>query len=268
MLDSLKVQNIISSGSFSKQASLLTSELWGIVFPSAPRLLYIPLENLVLKYLLEVFQDPDNFLSRLVLTPRGRELWQKYFAQEHTFLFWAIDADGRRRALSSLPESPSELLNLIKQRKVYPASPLCFAVLLKAGIVCAGGFTQTSWLTSVKGKLVKLLGELPNVNSALAIEKIPTKNFAESSLAWLKLGPEYITPTAVDLFFAGADMYPKYLGLAEKLTLSQSLMLAMPTIYSVVVPKNEQMPGFNLEVARKQAFAKSEIQNLLTKAGI
>jgi hypothetical protein len=91
------------------------------------------------------------------------------------------------------------------------------------------------------------------------IENISTKNFAESSLAWLKIGNEYKTPTGTDLFLTGQDLYPKYVKQASRLTLKDSLDLAMPVIYSVVVPKAEQIKDFS---------ADSEQQKMLKSLGI
>ena len=275
LIEALDFKNIISESlpvatkqSFSHQASLLTFAFWQKVFPSAPKLLYVPLESLILKYLLKIFESEDSFLSKIILTQEGRGLWQKYFFTEHTFMFWGIDAKGRRQILSKMPNN-SDIIRLIKEKKIYPSSPLCFAALLSAGIICAGGFTQTTWLTNTKEKLLMLLKDLGVVDAKIdAMQKIPTKNFAESSLAWLKIGQEYKTPSGVDLFFTGTDLYPKYLNLASNLSLEQSINLNIPTIYSVVVPKHEQMNGFNLEAEQKAVFDALNMADLLKDSGI
>jgi hypothetical protein len=246
-----------SEFSFSQQASIATSNFWQGVFPSGPKLLYLPLESLILKYFLRLFDNPNSFITKIVLTSEARGLWKKYFSDDHTFLFWGIDAKGRRKILTELPESSKEIILLIQEKKIYPSSPLCFAALLNAGMVCVGGFTQTTWLTEVKRKLIKLLQELGEGQDL--IENISTKNFAESSLAWLKIGNEYKTPTGTDLFLTGQDLYPKYVKQASRLTLKDSLDLAMPVIYSVVVPKAEQIKDFS---------ADSEQQKMLKSLGI
>ena len=229
--------------SFSFQTSKISHNFWQKIFPSAPQLIYFPLETLVLQYLSEVFKDANNILSKLILTQEGRTLWQEYFGQEHTFMFWEVDEKGRRKALASLPTSTNEIIKQIQTRKIYPSSPLCFAVLLLAGFACVGGFTQTTWLTNTKEKLIGLLGQLSGGDN---INNLPTQNFAESSLAWLSKDDKYFNPSSLDLFLTGQDYYPKYVELASKITLEQSLNLAMPTIYSVVVPKVEQDKSLDL----------------------
>lgn len=247
-----------SSGyNFSVQACQASYKFWQAVFPSAPKAVYLPLETIVAKYLLKVLENEADVLSQLVLTKPGRELWAKYFKDEHTFMFWGIDAKGRRQAIKALPKN---LLELIQKRKLYPSSPLCFAVLLKAGLACVGGFTQTTWLSEVKEKLKALLLEMNT--DGYEVEGIPTKNFAESSLAWLEHDGQYIMPTAVDLYLTGQDYYNKYLKLAEQLSLGQSLQLAMPTIYSVVVAQAGQ-GEFDLNNFQKLAFKNSGAEELL-----
>ena len=247
--------NILPAQNFSAQACLMSQNLWQAVFPSAPALVYVPLETLVMKYLEKVFGDPGHLLSRLILTGEGRALWQKFFGDEHTFMFWGIDAKGRRQVLKSLSQAP-EVLKLMAERKIYPSSPLCFAVLLFAGFACAGGFNQTTWLTQTKEKLAVLLMELSGGGQASAekISNLPTQNFAESSLAWLKIGGRFAAPTAADLFLTGKDYYGQYQKLAAQLTLEQSLNLAMPEIYEVVVPKAER-PVDDLQILQQRIFS-------------
>jgi hypothetical protein len=73
------------------------------------------------------------------------------------------------------------------------------------------------------------------------LNAISTTNFAESSLAVLLAFDQNVLPSAVDLYLIGKDYYNEYSLLAEKLTLAQSVDLALPDIYRVVVPKSAQM---------------------------
>lgn len=255
LFEKLNVQNLSSGLNFSLQSSILSSRLWELVFPSAPKLIYIPLESLIAEYLLEVLNNPEHLLAKLI---NRKDLWQKYYGQDHTFMFWGIDIKGRRKSLPELPENYMELLSL---RKIYPSSTLCYIALLDAGIACVGGFTQTTWLTEIKEKLSLILKDLSM--SASHIEVMPTKNFAESTLALLKIQDNIINPTSLDLFFQNKGYYSTYFKLAETLTFEQSLNLAIPTIYSVVVPKAEQDPSINLEEIEKSLIKDYKIQDLL-----
>ncbi len=192
------------ANNFSNQSAIASYKMWQLVFPSAPKLLYLPLETIILKYLLKVFGNEQHVFSKLILTPGGQELWKKYFSNEHTFMFWGIDGKGRRKALTKIPEK-NELINLMQNRKVYPSSPLCFAVLLYSGLACAGGFNQTTWLTQTKEKFLQLLGEMGELSGVKQVAGVPTKNFAESSLAWLNIDSKYVAPTSLDLYLRGED---------------------------------------------------------------
>ncbi len=254
-----------SALNFSVQACQASQKFWQAVFPSAPKLTYLPLETIVSKYLLKVFENPEHVLSKIVLTQKGRRLWEKYFSGEHTLMFWAIDGKGRRQAITTLPEN---LADSLKKRQIYPSSPLCFMALLYAGLACAGGFTQTTWLTEVKAKFSALLSDLETGDGQIdSISGIPTQNFAESSLAWLSIAGKYLSPSAVDLYLTGQDYYPQYSKLAGHLTLGQSLALAMPTIYSVVTPKAEQFEGFNLGKLQDRVFEEAGMENSLALTG-
>ena len=248
-----------SSANFSIQACRASFSLWQKVFPSAPKLLYLPLETIVSEYLQKILVDQENIVSKIVGTADGRQLWQKYFSNEHTFMFWGIDNKGRRQAIKNLPDN-QQIAILLKSRKLYPSSPLCFLVLLQCGLACVGGFTQTTWLTEVKAKIVKLFEEMQA--SSEATNSIPTKNFAEGSLAWLSISSQYLTPTAVDLYKTRQDYYSKYMELANKITLGQSLRLAMPTIYNVVAPKAEHLAGFDEGKWQSEVFKDLGIDKL------
>lgn len=222
---------------FSYQACISSFNLWQKVFPSAPKLIYLPLESMVLEYIKNIIVDDENIISKIIVTTKGRELWQKYFGNEHTFMFWGIDEKGRRQILRNLPDGRN-LLKLIEGRKIYPSSPLCFMVLLYTGFACVGGFTQTTWLTEVKEKFVNLLEDFKISQSVISnITNVPTKNFAESSLASLKIGGREVVPTAVDLLITNKDYYPEFIKKAQNITLGESLDQMMPEIYEIIKNK-------------------------------
>lgn len=260
----INILDIQPDSSFSIQASKVNRKFWDLVFPSAPKMFYVPLETLVIKYLLKAFEDKQNLFTRLVLTVEGRNIWSKYFSEEHTFMFWGLDEKGRRVPLKGLPDNDAEIIELVQARKIYPSSPLCYSILLYAGLAAAGGFTQTTWLPEIKENFLKVLREFLVEDSILQkISKVPTKNFAESSLAWLKIGEGFVQPSAVDLYFAGKDYYPNYIKVSEKMTVADSINLAMPSIYSIVVPKAEQDHSLDLKSVEQWVFRDLEMHHHL-----
>jgi len=247
----IEVLGLSEEKNLSIQACKASARFWEKVFPCAPKLLYLPLETIVSKYLIKIFTNEENPITKIISTEAGRKIWSKYFADEHTFMFWGIDKKGRRQSIKSIEEDFNQLL---QSGQIYPSSPLCFMVLLFCGLTCAGGFTQTTWLSEVSGKFSKMLSEMGQSAAAQKVESVFTRNFAESVLAVLKIRDKFIFPSGVDLFFSGKDFYTNYIHLAENLTLAQSLNLAMPTIYSVVVPKADKVSVFNLESMQQELF--------------
>ena len=244
VLQSMEAAKAVGVGSFSKQAAFMSSHMWKAVFPSAPKLVVVGLESIMTDYLLEIFKLDKHFISWLVLTSEGQIAWNKYFSQDHTYMFWGINDRGRRIAVRQLPAT-EELLEGLRNKKFYPSSTLGFILFLNAGLTCVGGFTQTTWLTAIKQQLLDLLSFEGLDNAIARIQRIPTRNFAEGSLSVLKKQNGFFSPTAVDLFLLNKDMYFAYQQLAEILTLKDSIDLAIPTIYRVVVPQQERTLDLN-----------------------
>jgi hypothetical protein len=187
-------------------------------------MVYLPLESILLKYLEKLLKDKRNIFSKIILEKQGQQLWNKYFSKDSTFMFWSINNKGRREKLDII--NFKEILRAIKKRTVYPSSTLGFLLLLNAGVGAGGGFTQTTWLTEVKEKFLKIL-KIMQADQDLAekIARVPTKNFSESGLKNLSLW---------DLLILNKDTYTDYLKLTKSLTLKQSIDQSLPEIYKVI----------------------------------
>lgn len=65
---------------FSGQAAYASTALWQKIFPSAPKLLYLPLEELVCQLIInEIAPRKDHILYKLFFTPSGWDSIEKYF---------------------------------------------------------------------------------------------------------------------------------------------------------------------------------------------
>ncbi len=138
---------------------------------------------------------------------------------------------------------------------MYPSSPLCFAVLLYSGIACAGGFTQTTWLTKVKKKLSSFYSDLTgSLNNPW--KNVETKNFSESFLAWFKAGQNPIMPTALDLMSSDKNYYLIYKSFSKKITLNESFDFATPFIYKVLFPEHTRQQKSRLKKLQNRLFFK------------
>jgi hypothetical protein len=249
---------------FSSQSSIISSMLWSNIFPSAPEVIYLPVEDLVSRIIIqEIAPDPKHALHKLFFTEPGWRQIEKYFTGQlgafispakGSFLFWAVDHNGRRLHLSregagikgsgvNFSLSPEPISGALELRQIYPTSLVCFLVLLYYGITCVGGFNQVNWLTGIKEKFLELLEETGDVDTVNRLKSIPTQNFAEGNLAFLPSQNGLIKATGIDLYLSGRDYYPAYKKLAKSLTVGESMESLLPEIYRVITPGPERDPN-------------------------
>lgn len=245
-------ESIFNFANFSEQACVLSSRYWRLIFPSAPKLIYLPLEDLVSGLIAGVVgKDKDHILHKLVFTKRGWQLLDKYFhglkgafdGDYGTFLFWQADRKGRRVRLTRLDMSiePQRVSELLNQRKIYPGSLLCFLVLLYYRITCLGGFNQVNWLTDIKDKFVQLLKESGESGKAREVIDVPTDNFAEGNLSFLLSNGHLVKPSGVDIFSAkDKGLFERYRKLSGVVTVAESIETLLPEIYKIITPLEER----------------------------
>ncbi|MBI5530674.1 MAG: hypothetical protein HY918_04205 [Candidatus Doudnabacteria bacterium] len=241
---------------FSDQACIISRMLWAEVFPEAPKLAYLPLEDLVGELIVkDIANNKNHFLCQLLFTSSGFDLAEKYFTGlkgafgfgKGSFLFWEVDGFGRRRALSrqdletKYRDLAEGISNDLKDRKIYPTSLVCFLVSLFYGLNCLGGFNQTSWLTDIKEKFVALLSERGETELAARISQVVTDNFAETPVAFSLANNVLLKPSLLDLYLNNAS-YSSIINNARKITLAQSLETELPEIYKIVMPELDRLP--------------------------
>lgn len=243
---------------FIRQACAASSELWRHFFPSAPELVYLPLEDIVREAVIRLHRaQPDNILSRLFFTLAGWEKIQSVFLDSRgafsagykgSFLFWGLDKNGRRAAfyrqgakLSGMAApsglSPEEVFSALADGRVYPTSLVCFMVLLHFGVTAAGGFNQVNWLTEIKKKYAGLLVGLGEAGEAARVSGIAANSFAEGGLAFLPGNGGLSAAGGLDLLVSGkGDWAAKYRELAKKITVKESIDFRLPETYRVITP--------------------------------
>lgn len=271
LLAKVFTQELMNRKNFSDQASLASSQLWQEYFPAAPKLLYVPLENIINRVLSELLTQQHELWELLLCRKQGWEKLEEHFqgvagafAGPHkgSFLFWGIDSTGNRIHLQrqgsqlvgdgmALELSEHNLLETLSQGRVYPTSLVCFLVLLFCNVTCVGGFNQTSWLTAIKKEFLNLLNELGFQNVASDIAQAVTDNFGESPLAFLPKDEELVPAAGLDILFsADKNLYQKYLKLSNQLTLKDSIDLELADMYRVVVPSSQQDKSLLAEAAK------------------
>ncbi len=272
---------IQSQKTFSDQACVISQMLWQEIFPKAPKMVYLPLEDIVAEIIIkDVAINPDNILHKLLFTKNGLDLLEKYFTgvrgafakNRGSFLFWGVDDEDRRVALHREGlKVKDERLNLeyylttesisnaLNDRHIYPTSLLCFLVMLNYNFNCLGGFNQTSWLTEIKVKFILLLKELGEKEKLTEVSKVVTDNFAETSLAFFFQNNQLTKPSALDLYINNVD-YESLKEISKNITLELSLESELPEIYKIVVPAGErQVKLSNLNatyIARENGLTK------------
>lgn len=254
---SLLSHEVLKQPSFSRQASLVSTAIWNELFAGAGELIYLPLETLITRILLDELEDPKSVLSFLIASKEGWREAEKYFfglkgfigKDFGSFLFWGLAESGRRFALKKsggILENgefkilPQQIARALKEGKIYPGSLICFLVLLLSGINSLGGFNQVNWLTEIKKMFLLFLNERGLTQESLAVAKVPTKNFAESPVMLLNQGSYTYKPTAIDLMLSGKkDSYESFLKKAGEISLKESIDSELEEIYKVVI-KNPQ----------------------------
>lgn len=238
---------IFEFSSFSAQAAFVSHLLWAKVFPGAPQLVYLPLEELISGLIVnEIAKDKNSILHKLLFTQAGWHSAEQYFSGSHkgSFLFWGLE-NGRRSRLArqgrqllgpnfSVPPDVETIAGMLLAKQLYPTSLVSFLVLLYYGLTCLGGFNQVDWLTAIKEKFTELL----KASGEQSLAGVHTENFAEGSLAFGVNGRGQIyKPTGLDLFLENdSRLYEKYKQLALQITLGESVVSQLPEMYKVISP--------------------------------
>jgi len=253
---------------FSGQAAYVSAALWQKIFPAAPKLLYLPLEELVNELIInEITPREGHILHKLFFTPSGWDIIEKYFqgslgafsaGHKGSFLFWGVDGKGRRIHLARQKDklhhddftvslSAKSVVSGLQTGKLYSTSLVCFLVLLYYNVTCLGGFNQVNWLTNIKEKFADLLTGIGEKDLAARILSVPTENFAEGSLAFgINRQGQIYKPALLDLFLReDKSLYEKYRQLASLETLGESIGAQLPEIYKVITPFSERNGGLS-----------------------
>ncbi len=283
-----EIPGIFNKDNFSDQACVISSWLWRKIFPPAPPVYYLPIEDLAAKVLLEnILNDSGHVLYQLLFEPSGWILVEKYFngalgafssGHKGSFLFWGVDDSGRRLRLArsggkligenfSISLDSRSVGQALKARKIYPSTLLCFLITLHYQVTCLGGFNQVNWLTGIKEKFISLLKEIGKADEAGQIDKITTDNFAEASLAFAAKEGKIIKATGLDILLSQQDhWYYKYKKLARQINIGESIETQLPEIYKVITPEAERdYDLLNLteeEIAEQNSVADKIRQNL------
>jgi hypothetical protein len=272
-------ESFYNKENFSQQACYASEALWAKVFPLAPKLIYLPLEEIIkLIFEQDIYLDKAHVLHKLFFSAEGWAVLTKHFSgidgsfgqdNKGSFLFWGINSSGRRVHLSAgnnkltgddfiIEGDARSLIEGLSSGRLYPGSLVCFLVLLFYGITCLGGFNQVNWLTVIKKKFVNLLNEIGESAVAGEVALVPANNFAEGSLIFdINSQDKIYKPTLLDLFLKNDPrLFEKYSQLAKHVTLGESIEVQLPEIYKVITPANERLEAL-LAITQSQIISQS-----------
>lgn len=288
VLKNFSQDKLLSADNFSVQAAMISRKIWQEVFPNAAELIYLPLETLVNRIIVNhIVLKPQSLLHKLLFTKTGWDLVEKYFqgspgafsdSGKGSFLFWGIDKKHRRIRLVREKKAllgghleifceSGSIAAAIQKKEIYPTSLVCFLVLLGAGVTCVGGFNQVNWLTGIKMKFRELLLEIGEVEISTSIASVPTENFGEASLAFLVGTELFQKPAALDLLGKNF-IYEIYSQLAEQLTLKESIDAELGEIYKVIMTGEQRDENLLRNFERQNSLSsqtKEKILNLFRK---
>ncbi len=199
-------EEVLSQTTHSDQAVIINQRLWHRLFAdqgTAPTLVYLEMEKITTMLLEYDFLDPDSLVSILFMNPLLRhDLSEglKDINGSGTFLFWGIDAAGRRISLSlasdnggagilrngngqnsnfEIPFEPLALLLALRAGRILPSLFTNFLVIaLARGVNCLGGYYQAAYLPQMQRCILSVLQKHFGTDSAFAkIANVPTSSY-------------------------------------------------------------------------------------------
>jgi hypothetical protein len=257
--------------SFSDQITITNRELWQKFFPdvaSCPQLIYLELENLVGRLLIEHHLGQETIINKIVFNSQYHKLIEKYFNnifgsfslnnESGTFLFWAMPPGERYRIQLWLRNGFWEssdgkykyaldeetIIPLLQKKELVPNLLLSFLVLaFYYGLKCLGGFNQVNYLTQMKQAYIALLNELGEEFNIEICEKVQTKEFVDGlTIAFLQgKNSELVPATGLDfLLYGGSGNWSSLVERAKSITLGEAFDPLLPELYQVIYPEVER----------------------------
>lgn len=186
VLHLLRQSGLLGAETYSDQVTVLNRALWRAVWPEGPELVYLDLEEVVSASLSASFGEPGGAMCRLLFDPEVRETAVRLldgvpgahasFSGKGSVFFWHLEPQsGRRKALAlaggrlaardgsfSVELEPEAVTSGLARGALVPTTALSLlAVSVDAGLVCTGGFSQTTYLAQLREVYRTLFGEPP-----------------------------------------------------------------------------------------------------------
>jgi hypothetical protein len=266
---------ILECKSFSDQITKTNFLLWKKIFGQkngkSPNLLYIELENLVVKLLINHHLHTDTAISRIIFNSEYSKLFIKYFdriaggfsirEKIGTYLFWAkpqkekyckqLWKEGDELVSTDktfkIKLKPDSLKKSLEEKILIPSTQLSLLLLsLYYGLKCLGGFCQVNYLTQMKAAYIKMQADLDDDKSIEVCARVQTKELGEDLTIAFLAGPngEINLAASLDIILYGnGTSWPHLVRHTKEITLKEALNPMMPEFYRVVCPEAERQRG-------------------------
>ncbi len=290
VIDGVYDQEIpLGAKTFSEQITQTNYSLWQKFFTphKLPKLIYIDQESVVSDLLVSYHLGKNTIIEKIILDATFEALLHKNFigirgafSSDHvhgTYLFWAkakgqnyrkqlwrqgnelVSTDGTFR----VPLNTQAILKKLQTGELIPSMLLTFILLsFYYGLKCMGGFSQPSYLTSMKEAYVKMMTEIGDTENLEVCRPVETKEVcSDMSVAFLGDKNGILSQaTGLDLILYGnKNTWPQLVELSRQITLAEALEPMMPPFYEVMYPEIAREPGLS-SITTEQIMALTRLK--------
>lgn len=272
--DVLLHPDVLGSKTYSDQITRLNFTLWRKFFHgrSAPDLVYLELESLVLDLLTKFHLDRTTLIHQYLFDPAVRASVIREFDgilgsfttsdKSGTFMFWAL-APGqkyRQRLWVSgeylvtddgtyrVELTPTSIREAITRGELIPSTMLSYAIVaLYYGVKCLGGFSQINYLTFMKDAFLRVAGSVADASSVSVAQKVVTDSMCGDFTVAVMATEEgmHVSMTGLDLIVYGDEQtWDRLLQNISTLSIRDSLIPMMPEFYNIIYPQLERRAEF------------------------
>ncbi len=275
MTDIYSSDDVLKCSSYTEQVSRTNAQLWQKFFGAGsvkmPNLIYLELEDIVVKLLTKYHLNDDTVINHILFDPRYEPFINDYFdgifgsfsreSATGTYLFWALPKGARYNQqlwrkgnyLVTKDESykvemtPEAVGEAIRSKELIPSLLLSFmTVSFYYGLKCLGGFNQVNYLTLMKNAYIKMNVDLGNYRSIEVCARAQTKEICDGlTLAFLGYdGGRVALASGLDMALYGdKDSWEKIVSLSKQMTLEDAINPLMPEIYRISYDEKEWEKG-------------------------
>lgn len=267
-----RTPEVLTAPSYSDQITRSNFHLWKKFFSpnhaTPPNLIYVELETLVSRLLIEHHLGTETTISHLLFHPDYTPLIEKYFdgimgafsvgEKYGTYMFWALPKDAKYRiqlwkrgdelvsddGSYRVKLTPDSIRAALERKELIPSMLISYILLsFYYGIKCLGGFSQVNYLTFMKNAYIKMQADLGEYENIEVCARSQTKELGgDVSIAFISDSHGKLIPaTGLDLILYGTENTWRVLVEQSKLiSIEEALNPLMPDFYRIIYTEKER----------------------------